>query len=117
MEESRNLGHYYVGTEHILLGLLREPYGVAAQVLMNLGAKEDAVRDEIRAILKQPEYEKRNENYQLAQKLRLGPMNIRPDHGRLAEPRRRDWVVPCLIVALLASLAVDILLALILLGR
>ena len=37
MEEARNLGHNYVGTEHILLGLLREDEGVAAQVLMNLG--------------------------------------------------------------------------------
>ena len=32
MEEARNLGHNYVGTEHILLGLLREQEGVAAQV-------------------------------------------------------------------------------------
>ena len=37
MEEARNLNHNYVGTEHILLGLLREQEGVAAQVLMNLG--------------------------------------------------------------------------------
>ena len=36
-DESRNLGHNYIGTEHILLGLLREQEGVAAQVLMNLG--------------------------------------------------------------------------------
>src|SRR5512137_1652083 len=36
MEEARNLNHNYVGTEHILLGLLREQEGVAAQVLMNL---------------------------------------------------------------------------------
>src|SRR6478752_5990925 len=39
MEEARNLNHNYVGTEHILLGLLREQEGVAAQVLMNLGLK------------------------------------------------------------------------------
>src|SRR5208283_3795648 len=39
MEEARNLRHNYVGTEHILLGLLREQEGVAAQVLMNLGLK------------------------------------------------------------------------------
>ena len=37
MEEARNLNHNFVGTEHILLGLLREQEGVAAQVLMNLG--------------------------------------------------------------------------------
>ena len=39
MEEARNLNHNYVGTEHLLLGLLREQEGVAAQVLMNLGAE------------------------------------------------------------------------------
>jgi len=37
MDESRKLGHNYVGTEHILLGLIREGEGVAAQVLTNLG--------------------------------------------------------------------------------
>src|SRR5207244_1093646 len=37
IEEARNLNHNYVGTEHLLLGLLREQEGVAAQVLMNLG--------------------------------------------------------------------------------
>ncbi len=47
MEEARNLGHTYVGTEHLLLGLLREEEGVAAQVLMNLGLRLDAVREEI----------------------------------------------------------------------
>ncbi len=36
IEEARNLNHNYVGTEHLLLGLLREQEGVAAQVLMNL---------------------------------------------------------------------------------
>jgi len=49
MEESRNLNHNYVGTEHILLGLLREQEGVAAQVLMNLGVKIELVRAEIPA--------------------------------------------------------------------
>ena len=45
MDEARNLNHNYVGTEHILLGLLREQDGVAAQVLMNLGLKLEEVRD------------------------------------------------------------------------
>ena|SRR3990167_1892512 len=44
MEEARNLNHNYVGTEHLLLGLLREQEGVAAQVLMNLGLKLEGVR-------------------------------------------------------------------------
>src|SRR5579864_5788946 len=37
VEEARKLNHNYVGTEHLLLGLIREEEGVAAQVLMNLG--------------------------------------------------------------------------------
>jgi ATP-dependent Clp protease ATP-binding subunit ClpC len=51
IEEARNLGHNYVGTEHLLLGLLREHDGVAAQVLMNLGLKLDEVRAEVLNIL------------------------------------------------------------------
>src|SRR5271169_5284205 len=51
MEEARNLGHNYVGTEHILLGLLREQEGVAAQVLMNLGLKLEEVREEVLSLL------------------------------------------------------------------
>jgi ATP-dependent Clp protease ATP-binding subunit ClpC len=51
MEEARNLNHNYVGTEHLLLGLLREQEGVAAQVLMNLGLKLDDVREEVLSLL------------------------------------------------------------------
>jgi len=51
IEEARNLNHNYVGTEHLLLGLLREHDGVAAQVLMNLGLKLDEVREEVLNLL------------------------------------------------------------------
>ncbi|HUO07620.1 MAG TPA: ATP-dependent Clp protease ATP-binding subunit [Phycisphaerae bacterium] len=51
IEEARNLGHNYVGTEHLLLGLLREKDGVAAQVLMNLGLKLEEVREEVLNLL------------------------------------------------------------------
>ena len=51
MEEARNLNQNYVGTEHILLGLLREQEGVAAQVLMNLGLKLEDVREEVLNLL------------------------------------------------------------------
>jgi len=51
MEEARNLNHNYVGTEHILLGLLREQEGVAAQVLMNLGLKLEDVREVVLNLL------------------------------------------------------------------
>ncbi len=51
IEEARNLNHNYVGTEHLLLGLLREHDGVAAQVLRNLGLKLEEVREEVLNLL------------------------------------------------------------------
>lgn len=47
MEEARGLGHTYIGSEHILLGLLREADGVAAQVLTSLGADLDGTRGRV----------------------------------------------------------------------
>ncbi len=51
IEEARTLNHNYVGTEHLLLGLLREEVGVAGQVLMNLGITADAIREEVKNLL------------------------------------------------------------------
>ncbi len=51
IEEARNLNHNNVGTEHLLLGLLREQEGVAAQVLMNLNLKLEEVREEVLNLL------------------------------------------------------------------
>ena len=51
IEEARSLNHNYVGTEHLLLGLLRETEGIAAQVLMNLGLKLEDVRQEVLNLL------------------------------------------------------------------
>jgi ATP-dependent Clp protease ATP-binding subunit ClpC len=51
IEEARAMGHNYIGTEHQLLGLLREQEGVAAQVLLNLGLKLDDVREEVIELL------------------------------------------------------------------
>ncbi|HHT73153.1 MAG TPA: ATP-dependent Clp protease ATP-binding subunit [Firmicutes bacterium] len=50
-DEARQLGHSYIGTEHILLGLIREGEGVAAQVLINLGADLDKVRRQVTELL------------------------------------------------------------------
>jgi ATP-dependent Clp protease ATP-binding subunit ClpC len=47
VEEASNLGHNYIGTEHLLLGLIKENEGIAAQVLMNLGIKLEDVREEV----------------------------------------------------------------------
>ena len=50
-EEARTLRHNYIGTEHILLGLLREGEGVAAQVLTALGADLDGTRERVVQLL------------------------------------------------------------------
>ena len=47
LRESLQLGQNYIGTEHILLGLIREGDGVAAQVLVNLGAELNRVRQQV----------------------------------------------------------------------
>jgi len=51
MEEARNLGHNYIGTEHLLLGLIREGEGVASQVFMNMGLDLERVREEVIKLL------------------------------------------------------------------
>ncbi|MBI5124558.1 MAG: ATP-dependent Clp protease ATP-binding subunit [Candidatus Omnitrophica bacterium] len=50
-EEARALGHNYIGTEHLLLGLIKEGEGVASQVLMNLGLELEKVREEVMNLL------------------------------------------------------------------
>jgi ATP-dependent Clp protease ATP-binding subunit ClpA len=51
LRESKQLGHDYIGTEHILLGLIREGDGVAAQVLVKLGADRKRVRQQVIQLL------------------------------------------------------------------
>ncbi len=51
MDEARKLGHNYIGTEHILLGLIREGEGVAARVLGNLGVSLNKARQQVMQLL------------------------------------------------------------------
>jgi ATP-dependent Clp protease ATP-binding subunit ClpA len=51
LREAQQLGHNYIGTEHILLGLIREGDGVAAQVLVKLGADLNRVRQQVIQLL------------------------------------------------------------------
>ncbi|MCU0722271.1 MAG: ATP-dependent Clp protease ATP-binding subunit [Planctomycetes bacterium] len=51
MEEASNLGHNYIGTEHLLLGLLKEQDGMAARVLINLGLRLEEVREQVLDLL------------------------------------------------------------------
>ena len=51
LREALALGHNYIGTEHILLGLLREGQGVGAEVLVRLGADQERVRQQVIQVL------------------------------------------------------------------
>jgi ATP-dependent Clp protease ATP-binding subunit ClpC len=51
LREAQQLGHDYIGTEHILLGLIREGDGVAAQVLVNLGSDLNRARQQVIQLL------------------------------------------------------------------
>jgi len=50
-EEAKGLGHNYIGTEHLLLGLIREGEGLAANALTKFDVKLDDMREEMRSLL------------------------------------------------------------------
>ena len=56
LREALSFGHNYVGTEHILLGLVRENEGVAARVLLDFDADDEKIRDEIVRMISGPNY-------------------------------------------------------------
>ena len=51
VDEARKLGHHYIGTEHLLLGLVREGEGVAADILKRLGAPPEKIREQVNRML------------------------------------------------------------------
>lgn len=53
VDEARRLGHHYIGTEHLLLGLIREGEGVAVDVLRRLGAPPDKIREQVNRLLQE----------------------------------------------------------------
>jgi ATP-dependent Clp protease ATP-binding subunit ClpC len=53
VDEARKLGHHYIGTEHLLLGLVREGEGVAVDVLRRLGASPDRIREQVSHLLQE----------------------------------------------------------------
>src|ERR687893_241596 len=97
-EESGRLGHGYIGTEHLLLGLTREKEGVAAQALAASGVTVEGVRDQVEAIVGHGEADtsqkpfrtesKRVLESSLRESMRLGHDFIGTEHlllGLLAE--------------------------------
>ena len=56
VDEARRLNHHYIGTEHLLLGLVREGEGIAAGVLESLGVSLEKVRQQVIQVLNQSTY-------------------------------------------------------------
>jgi ATP-dependent Clp protease ATP-binding subunit ClpC len=81
MSEARELNHSYVGTEHLLLGLLREEKGIAAQVLGWAGVDFPSVRDEVLRLLGTPSSGRREQ--------------VGSDEGRALRPIRFTVRVDC----------------------
>ena len=55
LREALSLGHNYIGTEHILLGMVRENEGVAARILLDFDADSDKIRNEVIRVLPGPD--------------------------------------------------------------
>jgi ATP-dependent Clp protease ATP-binding subunit ClpC len=53
IEEARRMGHHYIGTEHLLLGLVRSQEGLAMEVLRKLGVTSEQIRRQTRRILQE----------------------------------------------------------------
>src|SRR5215218_1169319 len=81
MSEARELSHSYVGTEHLLLGLLREEKGIAAQVLTDAGVNLDAARAETLRLLGTPEASQPGQSAPQAEKSGATPPSAAPAKG------------------------------------
>jgi len=114
-EEARMLYHGYIGTEHILLGLIHEGDGVAARALESLGIRLDAVRQQVEEIIGQGEQAptghipftpRAKKVLELAQReaLQLGHEYIGTEHILLGLIREGDGVAAQVLVKLGADL-------------
>ena len=115
-EEARMLGHNWIGTEHLLLGLLRQGDSVAVQALVPLGISLQPVRQEVEEItgpIRQVPSEvisftprsKKVLELALRESLRLGHDYIGPEHILLGLIRERDGVAAQVLVKLGAELS------------
>jgi ATP-dependent Clp protease ATP-binding subunit ClpC len=85
IEEARQLGHNYIGTEHLLLGLMKEGQSIAAKILESLGARLDEVRQETLALLGDQYYPRPEEALADARARRV---RARPDAAGAREQAR-----------------------------
>ena len=114
-EEARMLNHNYIGTEHILLGLIHEGEGVAAKALESLGISLDAVRHEVEEIIGRGKHApsghipftpraKKVLELSLREALQLGHDYIGTEHILLGLIREGDGVAAQVLVKLGADL-------------
>jgi ATP-dependent Clp protease ATP-binding subunit ClpC len=90
LREALDLGHSYIGQEHILLGIVREGEGVANQVLVNLGANGPRVRAEVMRFIQQGEGEAEAEEEEEENVVRLPPdVRLVGSPAQLAQVMRR----------------------------
>src|SRR5215204_733586 len=94
LREALDLGHNYIGTEHILLGLMREGEGVAVRILLDFGASPAAVRDEVLRLLTSSRGETGGPpplNWEYTVRTLEGPTETWPE--QLTAWRREGWEV------------------------
>src|SRR5271169_5795890 len=114
-EEARRLDHNYIGTEHLLLGLIRESEGVAAKALEALGISLDVVRQQVEEIIGQGQQEpsghipftkraKKALEMSLRESVQLGHNYIGTEHILLGLLREGDVVAAQVLVKLGADL-------------
>jgi ATP-dependent Clp protease ATP-binding subunit ClpA len=114
-DEARLLNHNYIGTEHILLGLLHEGEGVAAKAMESLGISLDAVRQQVKEIIGQGQQTpsghipftpraKKVMELSLRESLQLGQNHIGTEHILLGLIREGDGVAAQVLVRLGADL-------------
>jgi len=87
LREALQLGHNYIGPEHMLLGLVREGEGVAAQVLRDLGAEPSRVRDQVVQLLSAKEWAETPPDSVL---VRRSPAGVWP-RDESSDPPRCPW--------------------------
>jgi ATP-dependent Clp protease ATP-binding subunit ClpC len=115
-EEARMLNHNYIGTEHILLGLIHEGEGVAAKALESLGISQEAVRQQVEVIIGQGQHApsghipftpraKKVLELSLREALQLGHNYIGTEHILLGLIREGEGVAAQVLVKLGADLS------------
>ena len=91
VDEARRLNHHYIGTEHLLLGLVREGEGIAAGVLESLGVSLDKVRAQVIHVLSQSSSYTQHESRQATRTPTIDQMGI--DMTALARAGKLDPVI------------------------